>query len=201
MDLPDLKSARAYLRSAEACNPGPWAAHSRNVAAAARIIAERHPDLDPEAAQVLGLLHDIGRREGVTGMRHVYDGRAYLLAEGWPDAARICLTHSFPYQDVRAASSRWDCTEAEIDELKAALEACRYDDYDRLVQLCDSIAIPEGFCLMEKRLVDVVLRYKNFDEFTLLKWEAYFKIKADLETRIGTSIYDLLPGVVMTTFS
>lgn len=34
-----------------------------------------------------------------------------------------------------------------------------YDDYDRLVQLCNSLALPNGFCLLEKRLVDVTLRY------------------------------------------
>ena len=34
-----------------------------------------------------------------------------------------------------------------------------YDDYDRLVQLCDSLALPSGFCLLEKRFVDVALRY------------------------------------------
>lgn len=32
-----------------------------------------------------------------------------------------------------------------------------YDDYDRLVQLCDSLALPSGFCLLEKRFVDVAL--------------------------------------------
>ena len=29
-----------------------------------------------------------------------------------------------------------------------------YDDYDRLVQLCDALALPSGFCLLEKRFVD-----------------------------------------------
>ena len=28
-----------------------------------------------------------------------------------------------------------------------------YDDYDRLVQLCDALAMPTGFCLLEKRFV------------------------------------------------
>ena len=27
-----------------------------------------------------------------------------------------------------------------------------YDDYDRLVQLCDALAMPSGFCLLERDL-------------------------------------------------
>jgi hypothetical protein len=200
MTFPDPDTAESCLRAAEARNPGPWTAHSRNVAEAARSIAECHPELDPDRAFILGLLHDIGRREGVTGMRHVYDGYRYLLAQGWPDAARICLTHSFPYKDVRAGSSEWDCSRDELAEIEAYLAEIDYDRYDELIQLCDSIALPDGFCLMEKRLVDVVRRYRILNEFTLLKWEAYFAIKDALEARIGTSIYDLLPGVVETTF-
>ena len=201
MQLPDLDTAEAYLLSAEARNPGAWVAHSRNVAFAARAIAEKLPEINPESAFSLGLLHDIGRREGVSGMRHIYDGYRFMLAEGWPEAARICLTHSFPHQDVRAASSRWDCTEAELEEVRQALDSYEYNDYDRVIQFCDSIALPDGFCLMEKRLVDVVRRYRNTNEFTVLKWEAYFKIKDRLEAQIGESVYDLLPGVVETTFS
>lgn len=34
-----------------------------------------------------------------------------------------------------------------------------YDDYDYLVQLCDALALPTGFCLLEKRFVDVAIRY------------------------------------------
>ncbi len=67
MTIPTLTQAQTLLAEAETRNPGPWVAHSINVARAAQLIAERHPDLDPDRAYILGLLHDIGRREGVTG--------------------------------------------------------------------------------------------------------------------------------------
>jgi hypothetical protein len=200
LHLPDPDTAESYLREAETRNPGAWIPHSRNVAFAAREIAAHHPALDPGAAHVLGLLHDIGRREGVVGMRHTIDGYRFLLAEGWPDAARVCLTHSFPYKDVRAASSTWDCTPEELAEVEAFLGAISFNGYDELIQLCDSIALPEGFCLIEKRLVDVAMRYDNLNEFTVLKWEGTFRIKQRIDAAIGFSIYDLLPGVVETTF-
>ena len=70
MRIPDRYQAELWLQEAGELNPGPWVAHSRYVAEAARNIAARLPTLDVEAAYVLGLLHDIGRRAGVTGMRH-----------------------------------------------------------------------------------------------------------------------------------
>jgi hypothetical protein len=52
---------------------------------------------------------------------------------------------------------------------------------------------------MEKRLLDVTLRYGPND-FTTRKWQAFFKIQRDFEEVIGKSIYSLLPNVVENTF-
>jgi hypothetical protein len=59
--------------------------------------------------------------------------------------------------------------------------------------------LPGGPELMEKRLLDVSLRH-GFNKFTIRKWKAFFDIRAEFETVIGTSIYQLLPGVVENTF-
>ena len=200
MLIPSLEEAQAYLREAETRNPGPWVKHSEFVAKGAAAIAKRHPNLSPESAQILGLLHDIGRREGITGMRHIWDGFKFMQAEGYPDAARICLTHSFPIQNVEAGSAIWDLEEAEILKVKLELHKVEYDDYDCLIQLCDSLALPEGFCLIEKRLVDVLIRYENYNVFTLPKWREIFNIRREFEKVIGASIYDLLPGVKEVSF-
>ena len=200
MRLPSIEQSLQYLQDAEVRNPGPWVAHSYHVAQGAEIIAGRVEGLDPADAYRLGLLHDIGRRAGVTGMRHVLDGYRFLAEEGFPDAARICLTHSFPVKNVYAGSSEWDCTAAELDEIQRYLDGIRYTDYDRLLMLCDALALPSGFCLIEKRLVDVLMRYRNFNEFTIQKWDAYFELKAYFERKMSVSIYDILPGVKETTF-
>jgi hypothetical protein len=68
-----------------------------------------------------------------------------------------------------------------------------------LIQLCDALALPSGFCLLEKRMLDVVMRY-NFNEFTIEKWKATFDIQRYFEERIGKSIYSVLPNVKETTF-
>lgn len=195
MNIPSLFEAESMIGDAENLNPGPWVAHSRFVAQAARLIAAEHPCLDTEAAAILGLLHDIGRREGMKGMRHVLDGYRFLLIHGFEDAARISLTHSYPTKIAAEGSSMWDGTREEFNFVQAYLDQIEYTPYDRLIQLCDSLAFPGSFCLLEQRLVDVVMRY-GFNEFTLPKWRAFFQIKKDFEQEIGGSIYSLLPGVV-----
>src|SRR5512136_696498 len=153
--VPTLPQAEALLREADARNPGPWVMHSRHVALAARLIAGRHPLLDPSVAEVVGLLHDIGRREGVAGMRHALDGYNFLADLGFEDAARICLTHSFAVKRLEAIFGAWDCTPDELRFIEDTLVRIEFDDTDRLILLCDSLAMAEGFVLMEKRMMDV----------------------------------------------
>lgn len=198
--IPSVEQAHALLDEAAGRNPGPWVAHSRHVAEAARRIAARHPGLVSETAYVLGLLHDIGRREGVTGMRHVLDGYRYLAGLGFQDAARVCLTHSFAIKRLEAIFGVWDCTPEELRFIEETLARLEFDEYDRLILLCDSLAMAEGFVLMEKRMLDVALRYGGINEQILDKWRATFRIKADFERAIGCPVYALLPGVVENTF-
>lgn len=202
LQIPTLSVAQTLLAEAESMNPGPWVAHSVNVARAAQLIAARCPELDANRAYILGLLHDIGRRYGKTGMRHAIDGYLYLNELGYDGAARICLTHSFPYQNPHAVFGAWDCSDDEFQLLSRALTSVIYDDYDLLLQLCDSLALAEGFCLIEKRLVDVFMRYAQNGVNSLVhtKWRRVFEIQRHFETIIGCSIYHLLPGVVETTF-
>ena len=199
MDIPTRQQADNYLEEASNNNPGPWVDHSIQAAESAERIAVAHSGLDPESAYVLGLLHDIGRREGIAGMRHVIDGYNFLIAEGYADAARICLTHSYPIADVNAGSSPWDGSTNERKFVAEYLAEIEYTTYDRLIQLCDAICLPTGPVLMEKRLLDVTLRYGP-NKFTTRKWQAFFGIQKDFEKAIGQSIYRLLPQVVENTF-
>jgi hypothetical protein len=199
MKIPSLSQAQDYLTEGEERNPGPWVAHSIQTAEASQRIAAAHPALDPGSAYILGLLHDIGRREGIAGMRHVIDGYNFLMAEGYPGAARICLTHSYPLQDVETSSGPWDGSTNERKFLAEYLAQNEYTPYDRLIQLCDAICLPSGPVLMEKRLLDVTLRYGP-NKFTIHQWRAYLDIQAEFEGVIGGSIYSLLPGAVENTF-
>lgn len=191
---PDRKTAETALVQAAASNPGPWEAHSRYVAQACEAIAARCPGLDAETAYVLGLLHDIGRCAGVSSERHLIDGYRFCIERGWEKAAQICISHAFMLQDIETSIGVFDVTAEDYDFMKDFVAHAQYDDYDRLVQLCDALALPSGFCLLEKRFVDVALRY-GIHPATLDRWRRTLDLKSYFEGKLGCSIYDLLPGV------
>ena len=191
--------AETALEEAYRANPGPWADHSRYVALACRNIAARCPDLDEEEAYLYGLLHDIGRYAGVTSERHLLDGYRYCKARGWDKAAQICISHAFMVKDIASSIGVFDMPPEDTEFMAEFVNNAVYDDYDRLVQLCDALALPAGFCLLEKRFVDVTIRY-GVHPATVERWKAILAIKADFEAKMGCSIYDVLPGVVENSF-
>lgn len=190
-----IEEAKEKLKMAVQNNPGPWEQHSLVTADNARRIAEKVPGMDPEKAYLMGLIHDIGRREGVTGMLHVIDGYDYLMALGEPELAVICLTHSFASQNVEHFEGKHDCTPAQKAFIKDFVEQRVYDDYDKLIQLCDAISLPEGACFMEKRFVDVALRH-GVREYTTTRWRAYLELKKYFDSLCGCDIYTLLPKLI-----
>ena len=197
--FPAPETARRELELAAQANPGLWVRHSQNTGEAARRIAARCPGMDSEKAYVCGLLHDIGRRTGLAAVLHIIDGYDYAMAQGWDEVARVCLTHSFPIQDIEADIGKKDITPQQYRFIQQFLEQVEYDEYDRLIILCDSLADANGFCILEKRLVDTTRRYGAFP-FTVERWNRTFAIKEAFEARIGCSVYRLLPGIEACIF-
>lgn len=191
--------AEKSLEAAWKSNPGPWAEHSRYVALACENIAACCPHVDQEDAYIYGILHDIGRYAGVTSERHLIDGYRYCMKRGWEKAAQICISHAFMVQDISSSIGVFDMPEEDKAFMASFVKNACYDDYDRLVQLCDALALPTGFCLLEKRFVDVTMRY-GMHPATIDRWKAVLDIKAHFEEIIGCSIYSLLPGVVENSF-
>lgn len=198
--VPNRKIAEGILEEASILNPGPWVEHSRYVAEAAALIAQYDSGLDEDTAYVLGLLHDIGRRNGRHYVRHAIDGYNYALENGYDFVARISITHGFLCSNVDDICGEMDLTKTEYDFIKNYLGNIEYNSYDKLIQLCDVLALPSGFCLIEKRMVDVVMRY-GFTDFTLEKWKKTFEIKEYFEGKIGKSIYSILPGIEKNVFN
>ena len=194
--LPTVDEALYELKLAEKLNPGPWIRHSVNVGIAARNIAEKIPRMNPEKAYIVGLLHDIGRRAGIVDIpTHVYEGYRYCLEKGWDEAARICMTHSYL---LMRDEFRDEPGSEQEKAIKAYIMNCRADDYDRLIQLCDSLAVDYGFVILEKRFVDVTRRYGIMEEY-IKGWENAFSIKESFEEEMGCSVYDVLPDVGKTS--
>ncbi len=187
--LPSKEEAQRLLLEAEAQNPGPWGEHSRVTARCAEKIAAHCPGMDSGKAYVLGLLHDIGRRFGVKHMGHIYDGYHYMLGLGYGEVARICLSHSFSLQTLEDYIGRHDILAEEEAELGAALADLVYNDYDRLIQLCDSMAGAEGVMKMEDRMADVKRRYGSYPQE---KWDKNMELKRYFEEKTGKELYALL---------
>lgn len=189
MKYPDRRRAEELLAWAAEQNPGPWLQHSRNAACAAEAIARRC-GMDGDRAYVLRLLHDIGRYEGVRGLHHAIAGHDLLQARGYGGAARICLNHSFPVPDRATFNGKQDCTPEETAFLDRSLTGMQYDDYDRLIQLCDALATAEGITMIEARLIDVAIR-NGVGERYREKWRKFLELKSYFDGKCGCNLYSL----------
>lgn len=187
--------AQNELKIAVQLNSGKWEQHSISVAENARLIAEKIDYLDSDKAYVMGLLHDIGRRAGITGIKHIFDGYDYMMSLGEKEVAQICLTHSFPLKNISTFSGKYDCSDEQLNFLQDFLKSVEYNDYDILIQLCDAISLPDGACIMEKRFVDVAIR-NGITEHTIDKWKAFIRAKKHFDKLCGCDIYSLLPNVL-----
>ena len=159
-------------------NPGPWKDHSVVTAQCAYKIAAYCPDLDEAKAYILGLLHDIGRRFGFSYIRHVLDGYLYLMSLGYEEAAKISITHSFPVKSLEMYVGEWDVSKQELAQIQSLLDFYEYDDYDRLIQVCDSIAMP-----------DVKHRYGSYPQ---KKWNKNLALKDYFEDKIRMPLREVL---------
>lgn len=186
---PTIEEANRILEEAEGCNPGPWGAHSRCVAECAKKIAEACGDIDSEKAYVLGLMHDIGRKFGTRHLGHVYDGWKYMERLGYPEAGRICLTHSFVCRSMDNYIGKLDILPEEEKEVREALAALDFDDFDLLIQLCDAIGTADGPVNMDVRMQDIKIRYGYYPEETRIR---NYALKKYFEERAGRDLYSLL---------
>ena len=106
---------------------------------------------------------------------------------GYPDAARICLTHSFNEMEFESYIGKFDTSEEETALIRSKLLEIVPDDYDCLIQLCDAISGAEGVMDIVDRMSDVKRRYGNYDQG---KWDRNLELKAYFEGRMQRDLYD-----------
>ena len=160
---PNREEALDLLKEAEKLNPGPWGNHSRTVAHCAERIAALS-SMNPDKAYVLGLLHDIGRRFGKRHLGHVSDE-----------------------QKIEGYVGNFDTTEEETNVIKTKLQEVQFDEYDKLIQLCDAISGAEGVMNIVDRMNDVRMRYGAYD---LDKWNTNLALKDYFEQKMGKDLYE-----------
>ena len=166
--------------------------HTIGIAEAAAKIAA-YSGLDINKAYACGLLHDWGKiqKEKEAGIAHFIVGYQKMIQEGFDDVARICLTHSFPdnhfeRDDYPAYSDK------DILFVKEYLQNIVYDDYDRLIQLCDMFFEGVSKVSCQKRLEGIRARYHLEKSQTEVLERCAAENKAYFDKKCGQDIYKLL---------
>ena len=106
---------------------------------------------------------------------------------GYDEVARVCLTHSFNDQRLDTYIGNIDTTDEELQLVKTELANIKYDEYDRLIQLCDAIAGAEGVLDIEERMGDVKRRYGSYPQE---KWDMNLGLKRHFEEKMGKDLYE-----------
>lgn len=166
--------------------------HTTGVAEAAAKIAVKC-GMNEEKAYVLGLLHDWGKiqNEKVSGKSHFMIGYEKMMKEGWNDVAKICLTHSFPNADFDLLDYPSYPTE-DLEQAKRLISQIKYDDYDRLIQLCDMLFEGTSVISYQCRIACIRKRYNLTREQTKSLEDKAAENKAYFDKKCGCDIYNLL---------
>lgn len=166
--------------------------HSIGIAEAAAKIAAKS-GLNEERAYVLGLLHDYGKRQRQkeTGVSHIMAGYDRMMTAGWTDVARICLTHSFPDPDFDFADYP-SYPLADLRRAKELISQIKYDDYDRLIQLCDIFFEGTSKISYQRRIACIRQRYGLTKEQTAVLENKAAENKAYFDAKCGCDVYDIL---------
>ena len=109
-----------------------------------------------------------------------------MKALGYDEVAKVCLTHSFHNQSTKDYIGKFDTSDEELELINRALAKVVMDDYDRLIQLCDSLAGSECVLDIEERMSDVKRRYGYYPQE---KWDANIRLKRYFEEKTGKDIY------------
>ena len=81
---------------------------------------------------------------------------------------------------------KFDVTDEELIIIKTELAKTIYDEYDRLIQLCDCLAGAEGVLDIENRMNDVKKRYGFYPQD---KWNSNMNLKQYFEGKMNKDTY------------
>ena len=165
-----------------------WAIHSKLVANNMKRLANRLK-LDSIKAYYLGLFHDIGRMYHLDDFSHLYKGFDYLLGKLDFSYAKVCITHAYPIKNVYSFNG--EITDNSMKEfIIKFLDEVVYDDYDLLIQLCDSISTDKVITIEDK--YDNLKKKNKVNSFTNDKLKKLNEIKNYFDKILNDDIYKIL---------
>ena len=167
--------------------------HSAMVAVCAEMIASRIPEIDGQKAYIMGLFHDYGKLTydyERSDKFHGLEGYKVLNKLGYDELARICLTHTFYEQELNIKEYA-SYNPSEMRKCRKLLQEVAFDDYDRLIQLCDRLSIGVNYNLKE-RMKYLQNTYKIPTVQLKKKYREALKLKSYFDSKCGCDIYKLL---------
>lgn len=165
--------------------------HCMAVACNATLIAS-HCQMDGRKAYILGLLHDYGEcySRGSANAFHGTAGYDAMLDLGYPDIARICLTHTFPNQNFRVED--YNYPREQVIRTQDLICKLDYNDYDLLIQYCDALVTGYEVTSLKKRAVFILNKYKVPLPAIRRKYKEFLKLKRHFDKKCECDTYNLL---------
>ena len=96
------------------------------------------------------------------------------------------IAHSFNNHTIDDYIGKFDVSDEELRLIKTELDKAVYDEYDRLIQLCDSLAGAGGVLDVEDRMKDVKKRYGFYPQ---AKWDTNIRLMQHIEKKMNQNIY------------
>lgn len=166
--------------------------HCYKVAETAAQISSLLPEINPDDAYVLGLLHDAGRIKDEWSEQtfHGLVGYRFLMDKGYPLAARIALSHSF--YDLENNFSAYKMKASDLKEVVGLIGSWVFNDYDYLIQLSDLLNDCGTLCTIEYRFEHAAIRHNLSAEYVQTSIASTLKLKKYFDNKCGQDIYSLL---------
>ena len=166
--------------------------HVYGVAKVAKIIASKLKTMNPDRLYVMGLLHDISRTEDDRLQRfHGILGYEKLIRID-PDAARACLLHTFPWNELppyRQYTKLFYQSKKDYQFIANFIKQNPPKEEDYLIQLCDHLANKNGFVTIEERAKEVMERHRKSQDFVDIV--RINELKQYFDQKIECDIYSL----------
>ena len=113
-----------------------------------------------------------------------------MLKMGYPDVAKVCLTHTFSEQNF--SDEEYSYPQEWKDWAHNTLKNITYDDYDYLICLCDKFFEGLSIVPISNRIKGIIKRYQlgKVQEECLFKQS--MKLKEYFDKKTGHDIYEIL---------
>ena len=179
-----------------------WIDHSYYVANIASSIAKKL-NMDEKFAYTAGLFHDIGRcfepKTKVGIHFHEIEGFKFLTSKGYPDLARFCITHGFIGKlNMKKNTHLFNgVNDNDRNFYFDFIKNISINEYDKLIELSDNLAVKEGYITLEQRLIDLMKRHKYGSKtYWLSKFDEVVKLKEYFDEKLGKSVYKVIPNFI-----